>query len=182
MGQAVGTIDAGLREFIEEQRVFFVATAPLKGDGLINLSPKGLDTFCVLDERTVGYLDMTGSGIETAAHLKENGRIVVMFCAFEGPPKIVRVHGRGEYLEVGTPEFEAVAGRFVPRFGTRGIVRVTATRVSVSCGFGVPLMEYRGERKMMEEWAEKKGEMGVREYRGKKNRVSVEGTTRPSEI
>ena len=175
MGQAMDTIDRGLREFIEAQRVFFVATAPLKADGLINLSPKGLGTFCVLDERTAAYLDLTGSGIETAAHLKENGRMVVMFCAFEGPPKIVRLHGRGEYLEAGTAEFAVVAGRFQARPGMRGAVVVHVSRVSVSCGHGVPLMEYRGDRKLIEEWAAKKGEEGMREYREKKNRVSVEG-------
>jgi len=169
------SISPPLAEFIRAQRVFFVATAPLSGDGLLNLSPKGLDTFAILDERTVAYLDLTGSGIETVAHLKENGRIVVMFCAFEGPPKIVRLHGRGEVIEAGAPEFAALAAALPAHPGARAVIRVHLARVASSCGFGVPLMEYRAERPTLDDWARDKGEAGVREYRAKKNRVSLDG-------
>lgn len=175
MGHAHESISPEVAAFIRAQKMFFVATAPLNGEGLINLSPKGLDTFAVLDERTVAYLDLTGSGIETAAHVQENGRIVLMFCAFDGPPKIVRLHGRGEVIELGTPEFAEMAGAFPPRVGARAIIRVRVRRASVSCGFGVPLMEYRGARTRLDESCRAKGEAGLREYREKKNRVSLEG-------
>lgn len=175
MGQARDTIERTVADFIRAQHVFFVATAPLKGDGLINLSPKGLDTFAILDERTVAYLDLTGSGVETIAHLKENGRIVVMFCAFEGPPKIVRLYGRGESVEPGAPDFDPLVAKFAPRPGARAVVRIHVQRVATSCGFGVPVMEHRGDRTTLDEWARDKGEAGVREYRNKKNRVSLDG-------
>lgn len=177
MAQAQDVIGVEMAAFIRRQHVFFVATAPLKGDGLINLSPKGLDTFEVLDDRTVAYLDLTGSGIETVAHVKENGRIVVMFCAFEGAPKIVRLYGRGEVLEAGTAAFEGLVGRFEARPGVRGIIRIHVQRTATSCGYGVPLMEYIGDRTVLEEWAVKKGEEGVRAYQAKKNRESLEGLT-----
>lgn len=175
MGTAHETISAEMGEFIRKQRVFFVATAPLKHDGLINLSPKGLDTFAVLDERTVAYLDLTGSGIETAAHVQENGRIVLMFCAFEGPPRIVRLHGRAEVIERGTPGYAALEGLFAEREGARAVIRIRVSRASTSCGFGVPLMDYRAKRTALVESSRKKGEAGLREYREKKNRVSLEG-------
>ena len=175
MAQIQDVIGDEMAGFIRKQHVFFVATAPLKGDGLINLSPKGLDTFEVLDERTVAYLDLTGSGSETVAHVKENGRIVVMFCAFEGAPKIVRLYGRGEVLEAGTAAFEGLVGRFEARPGVRGIIRIHVQRTATSCGYGVPLMEYIGDRTVLEEWAVKKGEEGVRAYQAKKNRASLEG-------
>ncbi|MBX3357335.1 MAG: pyridoxamine 5'-phosphate oxidase family protein [Phycisphaeraceae bacterium] len=175
MSSSRTTIDAKTAEFIRSQRLFFVATAPRKADGLINLSPKGLDTFVVLDECTVAYLDLTGSGIETVAHLKENGRIVVMFCAFEGAPNILRLHGRGEVVEMENPEFAAIAAVFPPRPGARAVIRIHVKRVSYSCGFGVPLMEFRGHRTRLEEHCEQKGEAGLREYRERKNRTSLEG-------
>ncbi len=175
MGQTHDAIEDATAEFIRAQRVFFVATAPLKADGLLNLSPKGLDTFAVLDPRTVAYLDLTGSGIETVAHLRENGRIVVMFCAFEGPPKIVRLYGRGDVVERGAPGFDELAAQFTPRPGVRGVIRVHVQRVAASCGYGVPMMEYRADRTALDEWAEKRGEAGVLEYRRKKNRTSLEG-------
>ncbi len=169
------TITPALAEFIRAQRVFFVATAPLSRDGHINLSPKGLDTFAILDERTVAYLDLTGSGIETLAHVRENGRIVIMFCAFEGPARIVRLYGRAEAFEICTPEFEVLRGRFPARPGARAVIRVQVTRASSSCGFGVPLMEFRSERSRLDEWAAEKGEAGCREYRAKKNAASLDG-------
>lgn len=175
MGQVYEAIPPELATFVGAQKMFFVATAPLAGDGLVNLSPKGLDTFAVLDERTVAYLDLTGSGVETAAHLKENGRIVLMWCAFDGPPRIVRFHGRGEVIERDDAGFAELAARFPPRVGARAVIRVNVHRVSTSCGFGVPLMDFRGERTTLDDACRKKGEDGLREYRDKKNRRSLDG-------
>lgn len=153
-----------------------MATAPLAGDGLVNLSPKELDTFAVLDERTVSqYLDLTGSGIETAAHLKENGPIVLMWCAFDGPPRIVRFHGRGEVIERDDAGFAELAAGFPPRVGARAVIRVQVHCVSTSCRFGVLLMDFRGERTTLDDACRKKGADGLREYRDKKNRRSVDG-------
>lgn len=168
-------IDDTLISFIRRQHVFFVATAARGDDAHINLSPKGLDSFAILDPNTVAFLDLTGSGVETIAHLRENGRIVIMFCAFEGSPKIVRLHGTGEALEAGTPEFEALAARFPKLTGTRSIIRVRLDRISDSCGYGVPLYKYEGERTQLTEWAERKGEAGVAKYRADNNRQSIDG-------
>ncbi len=175
MGHSLTTIPPKLATFIRAQHLFFVATAPLSPEGLINLSPKGLDTFTILDERTVAYLDLTGSGIETVAHLRENARIVIMFCAFEGSPNIVRLHGRGEVLEPSSPHFPTVAPRFPPRPGIRSIIRIHVDRVSESCGFGVPLMEFRADRTTLDDSSNRKGESGLHEYRIKKNRTSIDG-------
>ena len=175
MSTALATIPSKLADFIRAQHLFFVATAPLSAEGLINLSPKGLDTFTILDERTVAYLDLTGSGIETVAHLRENGRIVVMFCAFEGPPNIVRLHGRGEVLEPSFPHFAALAPRFPARPGIRAIIRIHVQRVSESCGFAVPLMDFRADRTTLDDSSKRKGEAGLYEYRQKKNRTSIDG-------
>ena len=164
------------RAFIAKQRMFFVATAPLAGDGLVNLSPKGLDgTFAVIDDRTVAYLDLTGSGIETLAHLRENGRVCIMFNAFEGPPNILRIQGRGEAIEPGEAGFDALAAHFPALPGVRCIIKVTADRVADSCGFGVPFYEYKGQRDTLTQWAEKKGQDGVTKYQQGKNRKSLDG-------
>jgi hypothetical protein len=169
-------IDEKLGQFLAAQAVFFVATAPTAGDGLINLSPKGLaGTFAVLDPSTIAYLDVTGSGIETVAHLRENGRIVVMFCAFDGPPRIVRLHGRGRVVLPGDDDWEELAARFTPQPGTRSIIVVSVERVSDSCGFGVPVMRYEGERPTLGEWAVRKGEEGLVEYRITRNSTSIDG-------
>jgi hypothetical protein len=165
-----------LRAFIERQHVFFVATAPLAADGRVNLSPKGLEgTFVVLDELTVAYLDLTGSGAETVAHLRENGRITLMFCAFEGPPNIVRLHGHGRYLALGEGEFDSLRGRFADHPGARGIVVVDVERVSDSCGYAVPLMSHEGDRDLLTSWATNRGESGLETYREKKNATSIDG-------
>lgn len=162
--------------FIAKQRMFFVATAPLSGDGLVNVSPKGLDgTFAVIDDATVAYLDLTGSGVETIAHLRENGRITIMFNAFEGPPNILRIQGKGEAIEPGDADFDGLASHFPEMPGVRSIIRVTAERVADSCGFGVPIYGYQGQRDTLTAWAEKKGADGVAAYQGKKNAVSLDG-------
>src|SRR5690606_5942692 len=151
-------------------------TAPGGQAGHVNCPPKGRDTFRVLGPTTVAYLDYTGSGVETLAHLRQNGRIVIMFCAFAGPPRILRLHGRGEALEVGEAGFEALAPHFapLPALGVRAIVRIELTRIADSCGYGVPLMRYEGERDQMERWAERKGADGIAAYQKEKNSASID--------
>lgn len=161
--------------WLRAQRMFFVATAPLAGDGHVNCSPKGGDTFRVLDAKTVAYQDLTGSGAETIAHLRENGRIVLMFCAFDGPPKIVRLHGTGEIVAADHPDFESLVAHFPANPGTRTVMRIAVSRVSSSCGFGVPLLNYQGERGALDAWAEKKGADQLRSYRRTKNARSIDG-------
>jgi len=173
MGRVLDAISDELAAFLEAQPVFFVATAPL--DGRVYLSPKGLDSFRVLDAQTVAYLDLTGSGVETIAHLQENGRITLMFCAFEGAPNIVRLYGRGEVLPVGEPEGDALLDRFPAIVGARSVIRVAVERVSTSCGYGVPLMRYEGPRSRLVEWAEARGPDGLVAYRSDKNAVSIDG-------
>jgi predicted pyridoxine 5'-phosphate oxidase superfamily flavin-nucleotide-binding protein len=177
MGSRYDVIDARMARFLGAQPVFFVATAPLDGAGHVNCSPKGNDgSFAVLGERRVGYLDFTGSGIETIAHLRENGRIVVMFCAFGGPPRIVRLHGTGEVVALDDPRFDELASNFTPRVGARAVVVVEVDRITDSCGYGVPLMEFQRHRDNMEHWVETKGgEAGVARYRAEKNALSVDG-------
>lgn len=175
MGKVYERIDDSLRTFIEAQPLFFVATAPLDESGRVNVSPKGLHALRVLDDRTVVYIDFVGSGAETIAHVRENGRITVMCCAFTGTPKIVRLHGRGRALEPQDEGFTALRSLFPPAPGVRTIVRVDVERVSGSCGFGVPLLSYEGDRTMLGEWAERKGEPAVVEYQREKNRSSIDG-------
>ena len=175
MGRTHEALTDDLRAFLERQPMFFVATAPLAREGMVNVSPKGLPSFTVLDARTVAYLDLTGSGAETVAHVRENGRIVLMFCAFEGDANIVRLHGQGTVLEPGDAGFDDLLARFPPHPGTRSIIRVAVTRISESCGFGVPVMRYEADRPELRQWAEGKGPEGMRAYREKKNRVSLDG-------
>lgn len=164
MGKVHEHIDEKLAAWIVRQRLFFVATAPDEG-GHVNLSPKGpIGSLRLLDERTVEYDDHVGSGAETVAHLRDNGRICVMLCAFEGPPRIVRLHGRGEILAADDPGD-----------GVRGVIRVHVERVSDSCGYGVPLMEYAGERPQREAWLASIGADGVRAYVTEKNATSIDG-------
>jgi Pyridoxamine 5'-phosphate oxidase len=175
MGTATSAIDESTRQFLEAQPVFFVATAPLDSQGHVNVSPKGLDTFRILDSSTVAYLDLTGSGVETIAHVRENGRIALMFCSFQGPPKILRLHGRGHAIEPHDPEFSLLRGRFPSFEGIRSIIVVNVQRVSDSCGFGVPLLKYDGERSQLPTWVQKKGPEGMKKYRFEKNRTSLDG-------
>ena len=175
MGKVYDEITPELAEWLGRQRLFFVATAPVAADGLLNCSPKGMDTFRILGPREVAYLDLTGSGIETVAHLRENGRIVFMFCAFSGPPKIVRLHGTGEVVTPGSPGWESLRALFPDYPGTRTIVRVALTRIGDSCGYAVPRYEYREERDRLVRWAEAKGEAGLPRYRREKNARSLDG-------
>lgn len=176
MGKVYPGIDARLREFIKAQPIFFVATAPSGSGGNVNVSPKGVDgTLAVLDDHTVAYLDITASGAETIAHLRDNGRITLMFCAFSGPPKILRLYGRGRVVTLYDTEFDRLAGLFTERRGARAVIVVDVYRVADSCGFGVPLMDYAGERDMLPDYADRKGVDGRAEYRRRKNAVSIDG-------
>ena len=158
--------------WISQQQMFFVATAPLAVDGHVNVSPKGLDTLRILDDVTVAYLDLTGSGIETVAHVRENERITLMWCAFDGPPRIVRVHGRGEVVGVDDAR---VAGCFDAIPGARAVVIVHAERISDSCGYSVPLYAFEGHRSKLVEWADHRGPDGLVAYRAANNATSIDG-------
>ena len=175
MGKTRSAIDDAARRFIEAQRIFFVASAPLDAAGHVNLSPKGLDTFRILGPATVAYLDFNGSGVETIAHLKENGRIVLMFCAFQGSPDIFRLYGHGRVVEAHEPEFTQLAAHFSNCESARSIIVVEVTRVTDSCGYGVPLFKYEGERTQLQAWARNRGPEGLKTYREQKNRRSIDG-------
>ncbi|MFC6018858.1 pyridoxamine 5'-phosphate oxidase family protein [Plantactinospora solaniradicis] len=177
MGKTYDRIDGRLRSFIDAQKVFFVATAPLSGDGHVNLSPKGLaGSLAVLDEQTVAYLDFGGSGAETVAHLRENGRITLMWCAFEGPPNIVRVHGRGEPVFRDDPRWLDLIPHFPEQAdapGLRAIIVVTAERIGDSCGYSVPFMEYREERTLHSDYFGRKTDEEFAAYCERKDHVGV---------
>ncbi len=196
MGKLYEEITDRLAEFMESSPVFFVATAPAGTDGHINVSPKGLDSFRVISPKRVAYLDMTGSGAETIAHLRENGRITIMFAAFSGQPNILRIYGRGRAVLPGTAEFEELASVFASTQDqgsvkeqdrieeqdsesesppARSIINVEVERIADSCGFGVPLMEYKGAREELTKWSEKKGPEGLAKYQAEKNTHSIDG-------
>lgn len=175
MGKIYSAIDDSVRQFIEGQPMFFVGSAPLDPAGHVNVSPKGLDTFRILGPSTVAYLDLTGSGIETVSHLKENGRIVLMFCNFQGPPKILRLYGRGRVIETDNEEFPSLAAHFPAHEGTRGVILIEISRIADSCGFGVPLLKYEAQRTQLSAWSHKLGAEGLDAYRQEKNRRSIDG-------
>ncbi len=173
-------LTADLQAFIEAQPVFFVATAPLDAGGHVNLSPKGLGAFRVFSPTQVGYLDLTGSGNETSAHLRENGRVTFMFCSFTGTPRIVRVYGRGRTVLPSSEEWASLASHFDETPGTRQIVVADVTGVNTSCGFGVPIMEYVGQRDTLVRWAaEKDRKTGLDRYRKEHNGRSIDGLLTP---
>jgi hypothetical protein len=178
MARVYEGIDDRLREWLLAQPMFFVASAPLAADGHVNLSPKGMDgTFAVLDRNQVGYLDYYGSGIETMAHLRENGRITVMMCAFEGPPKVVRLHGRGRTLRPGDDGFAALRVRFSKARdkGVRSIIVVDVDRISDSCGFAVPLMQHVADRDVLDVAQQRRDDDYFVEYGAAKNAASIDG-------
>jgi len=179
MGKEHSQISKEHLEFIENQKMFFVCTAPLGPDGHINLSPKGFDCFRVLSPSRVGYLDIVGSGNETSAHLLENGRITFMFCAFDGPPKILRLYGKGFSVLPGDNKWNELSEQFTILPATRQIIVADIFMAKTSCGFGVPLYDYTGERDHAFKWAEKKGEDGLEEYKKEKNMVSMDGLPAP---
>lgn len=176
MGKLYEAIDGRLREFVLRQPVFFVATAAT--EGRVNLSPKGMKgTFVVLGPNRVAYLDYTGSGVETIAHLRDNGRITLMFCAFTGPPTVVRLHGRGEAVRPEDPRFPELYGAFGvdAGHGLRSVIVVDVDRVSDSCGFAVPFLEYVGERTLLDDWAARKTDADLVAYRKERNAASIDG-------
>lgn len=175
MGKLHDSIKPAHQEFIEKQHIFFVSTAPLSADGRVNLSPKGLDCFRVLGENKVGYMDLISSGNETSAHTLENGRITIMFCSFEGAPNILRLYGKGFTVLPGTKEWVQYSPHFIIYPSTRQLIVADIDLVQTSCGFGVPLFTYNGERDIHFEWAEKKGADGLHEYIQKNNRTSLDG-------
>lgn len=174
MGTVHESITDDLRKFIEAQHIFFVASAPSEG-GHVNVSPKGLDSLRVLGPHTVAYADLTGSGIETIAHIRDNGRLTLMFCAFTGGPNIVRLQGTGRVVVPGDQEFEALAAHFPEYTGLRSFIHLTVERVSDSCGYGVPLMEYKGERRALQAWADRRSSEELADYRSERNAQSIDG-------
>lgn len=176
MGKVHERIDDRMRAFLLAQHVFFVATAPSGPEGRVNVSPKGVPgAFVVLDDHTVAYVDLTASGAETIAHLRDNGRITLMFCAFDGPPNIVRLHGHGRFVTLYDEGFDELVALFPETRGARAVVVVDVERVSDSCGYAVPLMDYVGERDLLPAHMERKGVEGRAAYRRLKNRTSIDG-------
>ena len=185
MGKIYDSIDAKLADWIGRQAMFFVATAPGRG-GHINLSPKGpIESLRVLDPHTVAYLDIIGSGIETVAHLRQNSRICLMLCAFDGPPRVLRLHGRGSAFAAGSDEFRALAEGFdsnalpASEHASRAVVRIDIERIADSCGYDVPLMEHRGGRPQRMAWVETKlaqgGDAALADYVATRNAASIDG-------
>jgi len=175
MARVYDGIDEALERWIAEQSMFFVATAPLAAGGHVNVSPRGHDSFSVLGQYQVGWVDYTGSGVETIAHLRENGRICVMFCSFGHRPRIVRVHGRGRAALPGERAYDDLVARHPVHAGTRACVVVAVTRVSDSCGYGVPVMEVVEERDLLARGARRRGPDGLATYRAEKNAGSIDG-------
>lgn len=175
MGKFYSSIQDAHREFIGQQKMFFVATAPLGAGTHINLSPKGLDSFRILSPSLVAYMDIVGSGNETSAHLLENGRITFMFCSFQGPPNILRLYGKGYTVLPQHVEWPELSAHFQLPLATRQIIVADIHKVQTSCGFGVPLYEYAGERDHADKWARNKGYEGLEQYKAEKNRASIDG-------
>jgi hypothetical protein len=179
MGKTFDDISAALQEFIRSQHMFFVATAPLSDTGRVNLSPKGMDTFRILDANRVAYLDLTGSGNETSAHLAENGRVTFMFCAFEGAANIVRLYGTGRTVLPDSAEWDALIGLFPTLNGTRQIILADIDRVSTACGYAVPFMDFKSERETLVKHWNVQGADALPEYWRTRNIRSIDGLITP---
>lgn len=175
MGKFSDCIQQSHKDFIEEQHMFFVATAPLSADGRVNLSPKGLDAFRVLGDHQVAYMDLVSSGNETSAHILQNGRITFMFCSFGKKPNILRLYGKGFTVLPGSDRWESYAPHFITYPSTRQIIVADINLVQTSCGFGVPQFEFAGNRDLHFDWAEAKGEAGLAAYVRDNNLVSLDG-------
>ena len=176
MSKVHEALDGRLREFVEAQQLYFVATAPSGDDGHVNVSPKGhRDTFAVLDDHTIAYLDLTGSGAEGIAHVRQNGRVTVMFCAFEGPPNVVRLQGTGRVVVPGEPDWDLLLPHFQLHPGARAIIVVALDRISDSCGFAVPLFDYVGDRTLLDDNFGRRTPENIEDYHRRKNSVSIDG-------
>ena len=175
MGKEYTEIDDRLQQWIGRQRIFFVATAPLSADGLVNCSPKGLDSLRILGPTTLAYVDIGGSGIETVAHLKENGRIVIMMCAFAGPPKIFRFYGSGRVVEPHDDQFPDLLAEFPEQPSSRNIIEVSVDRIIDSCGYGVPLYEFQKDRDSFDNYYSSKSDQFIAEFRQTRNVFSLDG-------
>jgi len=175
MGKEYTKIDDPIQRWMNRQHMFFVSTAPLQSDGLVNCSPKGLASLIVLDSHTLAYADIGGSGIETVAHLKENGRITLMMCAFEGPPKIYRFYGHGDVIEPQQPEFNEILAKFPRMPAVRNIIVINVDRIIDSCGHGVPLYEFKQQRDSFDNYFADKTDDFLRDYRRGKNATSLDG-------
>lgn len=175
MGKEYTEIDDRLKKWIGRQQVFFVATAPLSAAGLVNCSPKGLDSLRILGPNRLAYVDIGGSGVETIAHLKENGRIVIMMCAFDGPPKIFRFYGNGSVVEPHDDRFADLLTHFPKLPSTRNIIEVSVERIIDSCGFGVPLYEFQKHRESFDNYYGSKTDEEIAAYRQDRNATSLEG-------
>jgi len=173
MSKKYDSISSELQEFIKKQKIFFVATGPAQRR--INLSPKGTDSFRIVDENTIIWLNLTGSGNETAAHLLEDDRMTIMFCAFEGKPLILRLYGHAKSYHPRDDFYQKYIGDFQQDFGARQIIKMNVEMAQTSCGFAVPMMEFKEERKILKEWSNKKGKQGIKEYWKDKNLRSLDG-------
>lgn len=175
MAKKYSELTPALQTFIAQQQMFFTASAPLSEDGRVNVSPKGIDTFRYLSPTQVAYLDLTGSGNETAAHVKENGRLTIMMCSFAGKPTILRMYGKGRIVRSPDPDWDKLYSFFDSVPGERQIVLLDIELVQTSCGFGVPLFEFKRHRDELVKWAERKGEEGLQSYRRNNNSKSLDG-------
>lgn len=175
MGDLLESLTDKHIDWAMQQKVFFVSTAPLSESGHINCSPKGGECFVFPDNETFVYADYTGSGNETIAHVEENSRILIMFCSFEGLPRIMRLHGQGEVIFPGHSDFDSFRQKIPENPGLRSFIKINISRASVSCGYSVPLYDFVDQRDVLDKWANVKGEDGLAEYRGAKNRVSIDG-------
>ncbi len=173
MAKFYSQLTSELQTFIQKQKIFFTATAP--DSGRINLSPKGIDTFCCIDANNVAYLDLTGSGNETAAHLHENGRMTIMFCSFDKNPLILRLYGQGEVISRQSARWNQLNSLFTSIPGERQIILLNVESAQTSCGFGVPIYEFKEDRQTLIDWAVKKGELGIKQYQQQKNLQSIDG-------
>jgi len=180
MAKVHPNITEQLADWIKQQAMFFIASAPLEQESHVNLSPRGLDSFQVLNENEVIILDLTGSGNETAAHLAQNERLTVMFCAFEGAPQILRLFGKGQVIRPGDDKWNEYRQHFADELpGVRQIFHQQVARVQTSCGFGVPLMQLEGQRDLLPRWASNRGEDGLQKYQQDKNAISIDGLPAP---
>lgn len=180
MAKTWPNINNELKAWIEKQPVYFLASAPLQGDGHINLSPRGLDSLRIINEREVIMLDLTGSGNETAAHLHENGRLTIMLCAFEGEPRILRLFGHGTVIRDSHETWQTYRSKFARELpGVRQIFHCQVNRVQTSCGFGVPLMAFQKQRDLLTNWANKKSDQAILEYQLNNNATSIDGLPAP---